>query len=205
MKKLMSWLLVFAMLLSFVPAGATAAGSYYVAGVSDLCGSHWDAGDANNQMTLNEESGLYEKVFTDIPAGTYECKVTDGTWDNSWGTNGQNYKLTTEAYGDVTITFNAETYELGHKLTEKEAPAVKEFYLYGYIDNAVVTAKDLKFENGKLRVNFTAADNYVFVKDSDGKSYMTEGWLGFGVTSAVLVPTPTAISSMFPAASMTWS
>ena len=186
MKKLMSWLLVFAMLLSFVPAGATAAGSYYVAGVSDLCGSNWDAGDANNQMTLNEESGLYEKVFTDIPAGTYECKVTDGTWDNSWGTNGQNYKLTTEAYGDVTITFNAETYEVGHKLTEKEAPAVKEFYLFGYIDNADVTAKDLKFENGKLRVNFTAADNYVFVKDSDGKSYMTEGWLGFGVTSAVL-------------------
>ena len=37
MKKLMSWLLVFAMLLSFVPAGVSAEGSYYsVAGTEDL-------------------------------------------------------------------------------------------------------------------------------------------------------------------------
>ena len=55
MKKLMSWLLVFAMLLSFVPAGVSAEeGFYTVAGSDTLCGSGWNPEDTNNQMTLLE-------------------------------------------------------------------------------------------------------------------------------------------------------
>ena len=133
MKKLMSWLLVFAMLLSFVPAGILAAGStYYVAGTSSLCGSNWSNNDPNNRMTLDEETGLYVKTFANVPAGSHEFKVTDGTWDNCWGTNGENYKFSTEALQDVTITFNADSKEITVSLSEPtggEVPPVTEkFY-----------------------------------------------------------------------------
>ena len=108
MKKLMSWLLVFAMLLSFVPASVSAEDAYYsVAGTEDLCGSGWNPGDPNNQMTLNEETGLYEKYYINVPAGRQEFKVTDGTWSNSWGMYGGNYILQTANVQNVLITFNA--------------------------------------------------------------------------------------------------
>jgi hypothetical protein len=85
--------------------------NYYVAGESELCGSFWTCDDANNVMTQGED-GLYTKVYENVAADTYELKVTDGTWDNSWGdatsSNG-NYFVTVEALSNVTVTFNAET------------------------------------------------------------------------------------------------
>ena len=107
MKKQISLLLALVMLLSCIPFGAFAAdAAYYVAGTSSLCGSNWSNNDPANQMTLNE-NGLYEKTFEDVPVGTHEFKVTDGTWDNCWPSS--NYVLTTDEVCDVTITFNAET------------------------------------------------------------------------------------------------
>ncbi len=118
MKKLMSWLLVFAMLLSFVPASVSAEDAYFsVAGTEDLCGSGWNPGDVNNKMTLNED-GLYEKYFINVPAGHHEFKVTDGTWSNSWGVDGGNYILETTKVQNVVITFNAVTTEIGVELID---------------------------------------------------------------------------------------
>ena len=84
MKKLISLLLVFVMLLAYIPAGAFAEETafYTVAGTETLCGSGWDPGDVNNQMTLNKE-GLYEITYENVPAGKHEFKVTNGTWDQS--------------------------------------------------------------------------------------------------------------------------
>ena len=99
MKKLMSWLLVFAMLLSFVPAGVVAAeGFYTVAGTEELCGSGWNPGDVNNKMTLNED-GLYEKYFVNVPSGQHQFKVTDGTWSNSWGKDGRKLDALVNSHG----------------------------------------------------------------------------------------------------------
>ena len=127
MKKLMSWLLVFAMLLSFVPASVSAEDAYYsVAGTEDLCGSGWNPGDPNNQMTLNEETGLYEKYYINVPAGRHEFKVTDGTWNNSWGMDGGNYVLETAKVQNVLITFNAETTEIGVELID-----IADYYVAG--------------------------------------------------------------------------
>ena len=127
MKKLMSWLLVFAMLLSFVPASVSAEDAYYsVAGTEDLCGSGWNPGDPNNQMTLNEETGLYEKYYINVPAGRHEFKVTNGTWSNSWGMDGGNYVLETAKVQNVLITFNAETTEIGVELID-----IADYYVAG--------------------------------------------------------------------------
>ena len=126
MKKLMSWLLVFAMLLSFVPAAVSADDGYYtVAGTEDLCGSGWNPGDVNNVMTLNED-GLYEKYFVNVPAGHHEFKVTDGTWSNSWGMDGGNYTFDTEKVQNVVITFNAETTEIAVELID-----IADYYVAG--------------------------------------------------------------------------
>ena len=85
------------------------AGTYYVAGVSALCGSEWNCADEANLMTWNAESGLFEMVYPAVPVGIYQFKVTDGTWDNTWGKDGQNYTFEITAACDVTITFNPDT------------------------------------------------------------------------------------------------
>lgn len=83
MKKLISLLLVFAMLVCYIPANVAAEDGFYtVAGTEGLCGSSWNPEDTNNQMTLNGETGLYEKYYIDVPAGNHEFKVTDGSWNN---------------------------------------------------------------------------------------------------------------------------
>ena len=84
---------------------------YYVAGSEELCGVAWDP--AQNQMTLNEETGLYEIVLDVWSAGTYEYKITTGTWTPSYGpAEGGNYSVEVYVPGEVTITFNPETTEV---------------------------------------------------------------------------------------------
>ena len=82
---------------------------YTVAGNGSLCGSDWKPEDTANRMEKNED-GLYVKVYANVPAGTYSLKVTDGTWNNSWGENGQNYTFVVSATCDVTVTFDPATY-----------------------------------------------------------------------------------------------
>ena len=85
---------------------------YYVAGSANLCGVEWDP--AQNQMTYNEKTGLYEIMFPVWEAGTYEYKITTGSWETpSYGpAEGGNYTVVVKNPGEVTITFNAETTEV---------------------------------------------------------------------------------------------
>ena len=84
--------------------------TYYVAGDQGLCGTNWSCDDAANLMDYVGD-GVYSKTYTDVAAGTYNLKVTDGTWTNSWGDNGQNYTFVVSSACDVTVTFdsNAKT------------------------------------------------------------------------------------------------
>ena len=111
-----------------VGGGEGEYGSYTVAGVGGLCGVDWDPSASRNDMTYNAETGLYEKTFTGIPAGSYSCKVAaNHSWDVSWGTadNGEfgNYDFSTFEEHDITITFNAETHEVGHTVAESTGPS----------------------------------------------------------------------------------
>lgn len=82
-------------------------GGYYVAGVAGLCGVEWDAGAEANKM-VEGNNGVWTKTYTGIAAGSYKFKVTDGTWSNSWGQDGQDYEFSVaEANSTVVISFNA--------------------------------------------------------------------------------------------------
>lgn len=107
MKKIIGFAVVLAMIFAMLPFTVFAADTYYVAGESALCGSNWNEKDANNIMTADGD--VYKKVYTNVPAGKYQFKITDGTWTNSWGNNGQNYSFTLDAQCDVTIVFDAAT------------------------------------------------------------------------------------------------
>ena len=81
-------------------------GTYYVAGDAALCGVEWSANAAANKMDY-AGNGIYKKVYTNVPAGTYNLKVTDGTWSNAWGDNGNNYTFVVSTACDVTVTFDS--------------------------------------------------------------------------------------------------
>ena len=83
---------------------------YIVAGFGSLCGSDWNPGDRNNRMTDEDGDGIYTKTYENVAAGTYELKVTIGSWGQSWGDpeKGSNYILTVENDGtDVTVGFDS--------------------------------------------------------------------------------------------------
>ena len=86
-RRLLCILTALALCLSRLPATALPAfaegESYRVAGVAELCGSLWDANDDNNLMTLNADTGLYEKTYTDVRPGEYPIKVVETLSDES--------------------------------------------------------------------------------------------------------------------------
>lgn len=104
------------------PAGDV---SYYVAGVEALCGSNWVQNDENNKMTAGD-NGIYSITYKNVAAGDYSLKVTDGTWDNSWGGEGENgnYDFKVEAAADVVVEFDSVnkvvTVKVGGKAPESK-------------------------------------------------------------------------------------
>lgn len=119
--------------------------TFTVAGATGLCGSEWVPTDSANDMTLNAD-GLYEKVFTNVAAGTYEFKVlANHAWTYSWGLNGgsSNDSVTVaEAGSTVTILFNESTKAI---TTKVEVPVV---------------IPDLKFSAASLEVGEGISINF---------------------------------------------
>ena len=89
---------------------------YYLAGT--LVGDNSWAAD--KQPMAKNSDGTYSYTFTNLAAGEYEFKVTDGTWGKNWNWNNvvgeycelsqaakdDNIKLTLSAPTTFTITFN---------------------------------------------------------------------------------------------------
>lgn len=137
-------------------AGDDAA--YYVAGEEALCGDgkNWDP--AGSLMEKNAD-GTYSITFTGIAAGTYEFKVTDGTWDNSWNLDG-NANTAGNAWVDVdeddstvVITFDGERVSVevnpvAEDPEDPEDPATEEPG-----DGFVLTGTSVTMKDGGIRIN----------------------------------------------------
>ena len=111
------------MSLSVLTVNAAAGQTWTVAGVKALCGTDWDTANKNNDMTYDEATDSYVKVYTNVKAGTYQFKCAkDHKWDTAYP--GSNYNLKVEKDGStVTITLKGTT------VTAKvEAPACDHKY-----------------------------------------------------------------------------
>lgn len=84
--------------------------TYYVAGSEGLTGVEWDpAGAAMTEVS----EGIWTITFENVQRGTYEYKVTTGSWDTpSYGYGEGNLTVKILSASDVTITFVEETTEV---------------------------------------------------------------------------------------------
>lgn len=109
MKKLLCVVVAIAMLLSNLAIVASAADTTYtVAG--DFLTPAWTP--SANEMTQGEyelDGASYDYALTAevAAAGTYNFKVTNGTWDVAYPAN--NFSFTTTDLGEVTIYFDSAT------------------------------------------------------------------------------------------------
>ena len=85
------------LLAAFVPASQ--AQTYYVAGPA----GNWSA-TAYGPMTAGPNSGEYSLTITGTVDTYDQCKVTDGTWDNSWPSS-DNLEFLYDSTGSATIHF----------------------------------------------------------------------------------------------------
>jgi hypothetical protein len=113
------------------PTEPTPAERYFVAGEKALCGVEWEPNTSANEMKKGA-NGIYTKTFKKVAKGTYLLKVTDGTWNNSWGGDGPegNYQFTTEA-GDVTVKFDPATKQISVVLPGQSEDNGPKYYVSG--------------------------------------------------------------------------
>lgn len=87
---------------------------YFVAGDAALCGVDWVADAPQNQMSVQPD-GSYSKTYTGVAAGSYELKVTGGSWDHCWGAydSDLNYVVTVSYdYSTVEVCFDPVTKQI---------------------------------------------------------------------------------------------
>ena len=140
---------------------------YTVAGTANLTGYDWDT--TQNEMKLNEETGLYEwtaKFITVTAAEKPEFKVVKNYKD--WYPADGNWVITPEymggegVYSTITITFNPETTEIGVSGVKREAPvfAANNVYYWESPDGYQDQNGGVAVHNNGGRVNYFQAGYY---------------------------------------------
>ena len=111
-KKIISVLLAVVLVMTMATVAIVSSSAltgdevYVVVGEGGLCGSEWDPGDtANNQMTWNAEKSVFEKVYTNVAAGSYQFKVLEGT---SWGNPDYNFEGQANSSGNAILNVDAD-------------------------------------------------------------------------------------------------
>ncbi len=163
--------------LSYAEVAQEPEATYIVAGEEGICGAPaWDSSNTANKMSRNED-GKYEITYTGVAAGSYQLKVTDGTWNNSWGNGSANYMISVIAKSNVTITFDPATKTVTHTVTEEVTDPAKTYYMVGYINGAnygcegdYANLGEYKFVDGKLLATFEQ-DSYVMLKTGDNNNW----------------------------------
>ena len=152
---------------------------YTVAGFRSLCGSDWDPSDLNNRMTDPDGDGIYTKTYENVAAGTYELKVTVGSWSKSWGDpeKGSNYILNVPQNNTaVTVCFDTAAELVSVTLNGAELPKPEPTYtLSGSIGgNSVRVAL-----TGAASRTLTTSGQYSFEKLPVGDYQLTFSKTGY--------------------------
>ena len=140
--------------------GWIAVPSAYIAGAKELTGSNWSANASANKMT-KQSNGTWTltKTIASITKGEYEYKVTDGSWDWSFGEGSINKKISIPATGkyEVTFTYTPSPEEVSATATPIYSVTVNA----GEGGSATGTGE---CKNGaSITIEATASENYEFV------------------------------------------
>lgn len=161
MKKLFT---LFAVVLFSLGAMA----NWYITGVEALVGESWGAAPVNGKMTNKSVT------FENVPAGTYEFKLTNGTDYSGDGcvasTTGN--VTTGQANGNMTVTCT-ETTNITFKVTDEANWKISVhggtgYYILGNWENPsdanswVSVVDTYKFENNKVTISLAANTTYNF-------------------------------------------
>lgn len=140
--------------------------TYYIAGNGDA-ETDWCCGLSWNEKGCPMESGYFTR---DLPAGTYEFKITDGTWNTSWGysdvdaaqstagyTKGtdNNVVFTLDKYSAVAVKFDGSKIALQWTAKDEPAPGFDTWSLVGDMPPfpkswTILPGFDLQTEDGKI-------------------------------------------------------
>lgn len=128
-----------------------AEANYYVAGAEGLCGKNWDPAGS---LMEKKDDGTYSVTFTGIAKGTYEFKVTDGTWNDAWNLEGSandgapNASVTVEEdNATVVVTFD------GTKASVEVNPKEEKPDPEEPGDGFVLTGTSVTMKDDGIRIN----------------------------------------------------
>ena len=156
--KIISVILSFALILSMCclqAAAATDPGeTWYVAGSQNLCGGDgWETNLETNKMTFNADTGLYEKIYSQVGADASESnpfgfsfQVCNGAWKDKGGTQypGSNIDGFIKAKDDITITYNPVSHEVKWSSPSAFTPTVNVYRVAGSFASGAWTGKNDK-------------------------------------------------------------
>lgn len=126
-------------------------------------GTKWNVSNTANTLT-RQGVGMYAITYKAVPAGTeLAFKVTNGTWDVSWGNGGGNYTYTVKETGDVTIAFNSITRTITVTETGEDAEDGKYHATFHFVNSE----------------NWSSVNLYTW--HGAGNTKLTGGWPGTGV------------------------
>ena len=131
---------------------------YTVVGPEHVFGTEWDTTDANNDMVLDAETGLYTWTADSVAlTESFGFKVVGNhTWANEWPQGMDNnwiVNITEAGNYSLVITFNAETGEINcvaTKLGGGEEPPVEMVYTIVGDENVFGSNWDTNDENNEL-------------------------------------------------------
>lgn len=104
---------------------------YFIAGNGWLTGSDWETGNCANILLNTDNAKVKSITVKNVPAGDdYKFKITNGSWNQSWGYEGGNYAFTTDKCSDVTVTFNTDT-----KAIDVDTKPIEGYVLMGVEDD----------------------------------------------------------------------
>jgi hypothetical protein len=163
---------------------------YYIAGTENLTGFDWK----ENGLEMTKEGDVYKHTFSEKAAGTYEFKITNGTWTDPWGYNNLgaayeevsqgkdehgndngNIKFVTEEAKNITVIFDPATGKITiDGLTEKAPAADVTVY---FINSGNWAEVACYYWGGIESSTWPGAQ-----MTANGEVYEAEGWEVYAIT-----------------------